>query len=90
MNGTTEFAKLLKERENPSPFTPVFGLIAALPELKIQRDNNVLLSKAQVISIFDVREKDDEGNYIYLNKQAVLIPYNDDNKYILIGVVHDG
>lgn len=90
MNGITELAKILKGCENPLPFSPAFGTIKNLPDLKIQTESNIVLSKTQITSVFDVRKKDDNGNYIYLNKQAVLLPYENMNKYILIGVVHDG
>jgi hypothetical protein len=67
MNGITEFAKILKGCENPLPFSPAFGTIKNLPDLKIQTESNIVLSKTQITSVFDVRKKDDNGNYIYLN-----------------------
>ena len=92
MSGITELAKLFNERNNKADFAPVFGTVASLPDLKIQRNDkdNVVLAKIHIKSVFNVWETDDEGNYIYLNKQAVLLPYDDDNKYILIGVVQSG
>ena len=33
MNGITELAKLLKERENSTEYTPMFGTIIELPEV---------------------------------------------------------
>lgn len=88
MNGIEELAKLLRERDNKREFAPIFGTIVSLPALKVRRDKDIILSSMHVTSIIDLSEKDEGGNYINLNKEVVLLPYDNDNKYILIGVVH--
>lgn len=91
-NGTEEFAKLIKSLENPPAYRPVFGTIAALPELKIIRcdADKVILTKQHIQSLTDIYERDSDGNYIYLGKTAAMLPYSGDNKYLLLGVVQDG
>lgn len=88
MNGIEELAKMLHERDNKREFAPIFGTIVSLPALKVRRDKDIILSSMHVTSIIDLSEKDEDGNYINLNKEVVLLPYDNDNKYILIGVVH--
>lgn len=92
MSGITDLARHIKSRDNPAPHTPVFGTIISLPELKIQLGSRIFLDAEDVNAIFDLYEKkyDDDGRFIgykYLNKEAVLLPYSDDNKFIVIGVV---
>ena len=36
MGGITDLARHIKDRDNPSPYTPIFGKIISLPELNIQ------------------------------------------------------
>lgn len=36
MNGITELAKLLKERENVDGYSPMFGTVIELPNTKIR------------------------------------------------------
>lgn len=89
MNGIEELAKLFKERENNNEFAPIVGTIVSLPDLKIRRDKNIVLSAIHITSVIDLYQKDEAGDYINMNKDVVLLPYNKDNKYILIGVVHN-
>ena len=45
MNGITELAKLLKERENQNDYSPVFGTIIELPNTKIRINDKILLTE---------------------------------------------
>lgn len=45
MTNITKLAKHIKARDNPSPYTPMFGKIISLPELKIRLGTRVLLTK---------------------------------------------
>lgn len=90
MNGVTELAKHIKNRDNPSPYTPMFGKIIALPKLKIQLGDKILLDADDVKAIFNLyetREHDRYQEYIHLGREVVLLPYAADNKFIAIGVV---
>nr|DAH06866.1 MAG TPA: Protein of unknown function (DUF2577) [Caudoviricetes sp.] len=88
MDGITRLAKHIKARDNPSPYTPIFGRIISLPELTIQLGNQILLKADDVRATFDLYETrayDGYIEYIYLNKEVVLLPYYKDNKFIVIG-----
>lgn len=90
MDGVTELAKHIKERDNPSPYTPMFGRIISLPKLTIQLGNNILLDANDIKSIFDIyetREQDNHTEYIHLGKEVVLLPYDKDNKFVVVGVI---
>lgn len=90
MDGVTELAKHIKNRDNPSPYTPMFGKIIALPELKIQLGDKILLDADDVKAIFNLyetREHDGYQEYIHLGREVVLLPYAADNKFIAIGVI---
>lgn len=91
MSGITELAKMIKENQNPSPYTPMFGRIISLPDLKIQLGTKILLYADDIKAIFDIyetHEHDNHTEYIHLNKEVVLLPYSGkENKFIAIGVV---
>lgn len=92
MDGITELAKHIKARDNPSPYTPMFGTIISLPELKIKLGSRILLTADDIKSTFDIYDKtyDSDGRFVrytYLNKEVVLLPYGHDNKFIVIGAV---
>ena len=90
MSALIELAKHIRSRDNPSPYTPMFGKIIELPELKIQLGSRILLDKDDVRAIFDLyetRRHDGYIEYVNLNKTVVLLPYASDNKFIVIGVV---
>lgn len=92
MNNITKLAKHIKARDNPAPYTPMFGEIIALPELKIRLGTRVLLTKSDIKAIFDIYEKethDGHTRYIHLNKTVVLLPYSSDNKFIALGVIEE-
>ena len=90
MGAVEELAKHIRDRDNPSPYTPMFGKIISLPELKIQLGNRILLDADDIKAIFDIYETritDGRTVYVNLNKDVVLLPYANDNKFIALGVV---
>lgn len=87
MDGILELAKILKERDNNIPLSPQFGTVVSLPDVKIQINDNVVLTKSHITALVNLSAKNDDGNYIYLNSRVVLLPYNGYQKYILLGVV---
>lgn len=87
MNGITELARLLKERENDSGYSPMFGTVAELPNIKIRLGDKILLTGEYLTSCVTLTEQDADGKYIHLEKQVVLLPYANHRKYIVIGVV---
>lgn len=90
MSSIIELAKHIKERDNPTPYTPMFGHVISLPNLKIQLGDRILLDAKDVKSTFDLyetRNTDNRKEYIHLNKEVVLLPYYKDNKFVVIGVV---
>ena len=94
MDDITALAKHIRDRDNPSPYTPMLGRIISLPELQIQLGSRILLSTEDVQTIFNIYEKeyDNDGNFVrykYINKQAVILPYANDNKFIVIGCIAD-
>lgn len=92
MNNITKLAKHIKARDNPSQYTPMFGEIISLPELKIRLGTRVLLTKSDIKATFDIYETeviDERRRYVNLNKTVVLLPYSGDNKFIAIGVIEE-
>ena len=92
MTNITKLAKHIKSRDNPSPYSPMFGKIISLPELKIRLGTRVILPKDDIKSTFDIYDKivhDGYTEYVYLKKTVVLLPYSDDNKFIAIGVIDE-
>ena len=92
MTNITKLAKHIKSMDNPSPYTPMFGKIISLPELKIRLGTRVLLTKVDIKATFDIYEKtvyDGHTEYVHLNKSVVLLPYSGDNKFIAIGVLEE-
>lgn len=87
MNGITELAKLFKDRENETGYSPVFGTIIELPSTKIRLSEKVILTAEHISTIFNLHEQDAYGNYILLGKTILLLPYADNQKYIAIGVI---
>ena len=90
MGGVMDLARHIKERDNPSPYTPMFGRVISLPKLTIQLGNNILLDADDIKSTFDIyetREQDNHKEYIYLEKEVVLLPYDKDIKFVVIGVL---
>ena len=90
MSAVEELARHIRDRDNPSPYTPMFGKIISLPELKIQLGNRILLDADDIKAIFDVYETritDGRTAYVNLNKDVVLLPYANNNKFIALGVI---
>ena len=87
MNGITELALLLKERENGAAYSPILGRITSLPDLKIKLNDKVTLSTLHIKRICEINQQDSYGQYINLNREAVLLPYADGQKFILLGVL---
>lgn len=92
MNHITKLAKHIKARDNPLPYSPMFGEIISLPELKIRLGTRILLTKKDIKATFDIYETkiiDKQRRYVNLNKTVVLLPYSSDNKFIAIGVIEE-
>ncbi|MGI6195458.1 MAG: hypothetical protein ACOYIO_00025 [Eubacteriales bacterium] len=87
MNGITELAKLLKERENKNGYSPMIGKIIELPNLKIRLGDKVMLTPAHIKTCVYLNTVDELGQYINLGKEVVLLPYADNQIFILVGVV---
>ena len=87
MNGITELAKLLKERENSDEYSPVFGTVIELPNTKIRISDKVILTDAHITLCINLKEQNSDGEYINLGKIVVLLPYANGQKFIVIGVV---
>lgn len=90
MDAVIELASAIKERTNPAAYSPMFGTIIELPELRIRLGRNVFVYADDVKSIFDIcetRETESGIEYVNLNKEVVLLPYSNDNKFIAVGVV---
>lgn len=94
MDDITQLAKHIRDRDNPSPYTPMIGTIIALPELQIRLGSRIMLYADDVVTTFNIYENeyDNDGNFVrykHINKRAVILPYSDDNKFILIGVLQE-
>ena len=87
MDGITELAKLLKERENESGYSPVFGTIIELPNTKIHISDKIILNDSYIKALFDFKQRNNDNEYIYLGCEVVLLPYQNHQKFILMGVV---
>jgi len=87
LNGIEELAKLLKERENKQGYSPVFGTIIDLPGLQIHLGGKVILTEEHIVRCVSIDGRDEDGEYENLGKEAVLLPFADDQKFILIGVI---
>lgn len=87
MNGITELAKLLKERENDTGYSPMFGTIIELPQIKVRLNEKVILNNSHLVCLWNLKEQNEDGVYIYLGKEVVLLPFANNQKFIVIGVV---
>ena len=87
MSGITELAKLLKERENTRGYSPIIGKVIELPNIKIRIGDKVILTAVHIKSCISLIDTDGDGKYINLGKEVVLLPYADNQKFIVIGVV---
>ena len=92
MRGVRGLAKVIKDRTNPTAYTPMFGKIIALPQLQIQMGSRIMLDKDDVCATFDLyetKEHDSGIEYVNLNKTAVLLPCSEESKFIVIGVLEE-
>ena len=87
MNGITELAKLLKERENDTGYSPMFGTIIELPQIKIRLNEKVILNNSHLKSCINLMMQNEDGDYIYLGKEVALLPFANNQKFLVIGVV---
>lgn len=87
MNGITELAKLLKERENSEGYSPMFGTVIELPSTKIRINDKVILTDSHITLCMNLKEQNADGEYINLGKTVVLLPYANGQKFIVIGVI---
>ena len=87
MNGITELAKLLKERENGTGYSPMFGTIIELPQIKIRLNEKVILNNSHLKSCINLMMQNEDGDYIYLGKEVALLPFANNQKFVVIGVV---
>ena len=87
LNGITELAKLLKERENGEGYSPVFGTIIELPDTKIRISDKIILNDSYLKSCFDFKQQNMDNEYIYLGCEVVLLPYQNHQQFILMGVL---
>ena len=87
MSGITELAKLFKERNNDTGYSPMFGKIIELPQTKIRINEKVILNDSHLVCLFNIKEQNYEGNYINLGNEVVLLPFSNYQKFIVIGVV---
>lgn len=87
MSGITELAKLFKERDNSAGYSPIIGQIIDLPNIKIRLNDKVILTSSHLKSCIDLTATDENGEYINFGKEVVLLPYADNQKFIVVGVV---
>ncbi len=87
MNGISELAKLFRERDNATSYSPMFGEIIELPTLKIRIGEKIVIDKSYVKACCNLYEQDSKGGYINKGKTVVLLPYSSNQKFIVVGVV---
>lgn len=99
VDGISELAKLLKERENVLYLGPIVGtILSPPPEIKVQIDKNIVLNKNHLIIAGSLLkgykrlvmlESTKEQDYIMttdtlkVNDEVILIPSMDENTYFL-------
>lgn len=87
MNGITELAKLFRERENTSSYSPMFGEVIELPTLKIRIGEKIVIDSSYTKICCNLYEQDSKGRYVNKGKTVVLLPYSNNQKFIVVGVV---
>ena len=87
MSGITELAKLFKERNNDAGYSPMFGKIIELPRTKIRINETVILNDSHLVCLFNLKEQNYDGDYINLGKEVVLLPFSNNQKFIVVGMV---
>ncbi len=89
MDSVTEFAKMFRERENKHYAGPQIGVVVELApySIKISLDNQILLTKKQLI-IPDKLINATAGVFqLQLGDEVILIPSTDEQIYFLIDKV---
>ena len=87
MNGISELAKLFRERDNMTSYSPMFGKIIELPALKIRIGEKIIIDESYIKSCVNLYEQDGYGSYIHNGKTVALLPYSNNQKFIVVGVV---
>ena len=87
MSGITELAKLFKDRNNDAGYSPMFGKIIELPRTKIRINEKVILNDSHLVCLFNLKEQNYDGDYINLGKEVVLLPFSNNQKFIVVGMV---
>ena len=90
MNGITELAKLLKERENSDGYSPMFGTVIELPNTKIRISDKVILTDAHITLCINLKEQNSDGEYINIGKTVVLLPYVKGREVRFLRLYSDG
>lgn len=80
VSGITELAMLLKQRENNRDYSPMFGTVLDVENIKIRVGEKIILVESQIKSCVVLTEED-------VGREVVLLPYANNQKFILIGVV---
>lgn len=91
MDSITELAKMFKERDNPEGYSPMFGTVIKLPELDIWCGGKLHIGKERIDALFDIYEEvydDSHRSYKYLNKKVVMLPYKNNQRFIVLGAVN--
>lgn len=90
MSQYEEFAELFKARDNTAEYAPVYGTIEELPEVKIRIGTKIVITAGQIKSLVNLKERNADEKYICLNKQVAMLPYANNNRYLVLGVVYNG
>lgn len=80
MNAIAELAKMFKERENNRDYSPMLGNIIEVTDIKISLGEKIILDSSDIKSIVELTDDN-------IGCEVVLLPYSNDQKFILIGVV---
>ena len=86
-NGISELAGLFKSCENGTAYSPMFGRIVALPDIKISLGDKITLSAWHIKRICEINQQDEFGRYINIGREVALLPYADGQRFLLVGVV---
>jgi hypothetical protein len=74
LNGITELANLLKERENSDGYSHLFSTVIELPNTKIRISDKVILTDSHITLCINLKEQNSDGEYVNLCKTVVLMP----------------
>lgn len=85
MNSLTEFAQIIKERDNPQTDFLFIGKIVSLPDIKISINNGVILSGGNIRTTVDLMVQDENGEYIYTDKEVIILSQN--GRFYVTGVL---